>query len=117
MKTHYAPVRPEQTYSQGFWYAVIAAVLYLLCSMTLMINMLGFFLGKYPDTFDLTNSQRQLILQTMFFFTWLALGAEFFSEIETNTGLTDWTYVDGVCIILRSRSSSIRSRAYVYVRR
>ena len=59
------PQRPGQVYSQGFWHAIIAAVLYLSCSLLLMINMLGYFLGHYPQHFELTEEQRNLILQTV----------------------------------------------------
>ena len=76
-----APIRPAETYSQGFWHAIIAAVLYLITSMLLMVNMLGYFLGHYPQHFDLDDDQRTLILQTMMFFIWLAGGAGVFSNI------------------------------------
>ncbi|MCJ1286289.1 Potassium channel [Xylographa opegraphella] len=84
------PVQPLQTYSQGFWHAVIAATLYLIASMMLMVNMLGYFLGHYPQHFDLTDEQRNLILQTMMFFFWLAGGAGVFSK------LCGWSYVDAL---------------------
>ena len=59
------PHQPLETYSQGFWHAVIAAVLYLICALLLMINMLGYFLGHYPQHFELNDEQRNLILQTV----------------------------------------------------
>jgi len=81
MNEHDPPIRPGQTYSQGFWYAIIAATLYLIGSMILMINMTGYFLGHYPQHFDLDDDQRTLILQTMMFFFWLAGGAGVFSRV------------------------------------
>lgn len=96
MNVRNAPVRPQQTYTQGFWYAVIAAVLYMVCSMMLMVNMMGYFLGHYPQQFNLTDSQRTLILQTMLFFIWLAGGAGVFSRIETLYGESAWSYVDSL---------------------
>ncbi|KAF4635052.1 hypothetical protein G7Y89_g3044 [Cudoniella acicularis] len=81
MDVHVPPVRPGETYSQGFWYAVEAAVLYLVGSVILMINMTGYFLGHYPQHFDLDDDQRTLILQTMMFFFWLAGGAAVFSKV------------------------------------
>ena len=90
MHIHVPPIRPQQTYSQGFWYAVIAAILYLLSSMALMINMLGYFLGHYPRHFVLTDHQRTLILQTMMFIVWLAGGAAVFSRI------CGWSFVDAL---------------------
>ena len=75
------PVQPVQTYSQGFWHAVIAASLYLIASMLLMVNMLGYVLGHYPQHFELTDEQRHLILQTMMFFVWLAGGGAVFARV------------------------------------
>jgi potassium channel subfamily K len=98
MHIYVPPKGPLEVYSQGFWYAVFAAVLYCICSMLLMVNMLGYFLGHYPQTFDLTESQRTLILQTMLFFVWLAGGGAIFSTVESKYGNdpTNWSFVDGV---------------------
>ncbi|MCJ1390174.1 Potassium channel [Xylographa bjoerkii] len=90
MNTYVPPVQPLQTYSQGFWHAVIASALYLIASMMLMVNMLGYFLGHYPQHFDLTDEQRNLILQTMMFFFWLAGGGGVFSRV------CGWSYVDSL---------------------
>jgi potassium channel subfamily K len=88
---HYVPpVRPGETYSQGFWYAIIAAVLYLVGAMLLMVNMVGYFLGHYPQHFDLDDHQRTLILQTMMFFFWLAGGAAVFAKV------CGWSYADAL---------------------
>lgn len=66
--------------------------------MLLMVNMLGYFLGHYPQHFTLTESQRTLILQTMMFFVWLAGGAAVFSTVETKygDGTFDWSYVNSL---------------------
>lgn len=98
MEIYVAPIRPQQTYTQGYWYAVIAAVLYCVCSMLLMVNMLGYFLGHYPQHFNLTDSQRTLILQTMLFFIWLAGGAGVFSQVESlnGNGADSWSYVNAL---------------------
>ena len=90
MDKYVPPVQPLQTYSQGFWHAVIASTLYLIASMMLMVNMLGYFLGHYPQHFDLSDEQRNLILQTMMFFFWLAGGAGVFSKV------CGWSYVDAL---------------------
>ena len=86
----YVPPGPNQIYSQGYWHAVIASCLYMFCSMILMVNMLGYFLGHYPQHFTLTDEQRNLILQSIMFFIWLAGGAEIF--VQTN----DMNYPDAV---------------------
>lgn len=73
-------------WSQAFWYAVMAAALYMVAAMLLMVNMLGYFLGHYTQHFELTDEQRNLILQTMAFFIWLAGGAGVFARVN------DWSY-------------------------
>lgn len=60
--------------------------------MILMLNMLGYFLGHYPQHFELSDDQRNLILQTMLFFCWLAGGAAVFAKVE------GWSFVDSVCL-------------------
>lgn len=89
MNLHVAP-GPGEVYSEGYWNAVIAACLYMFNSMILMVNMMGYFLGHYPQHFTLTDEQRNLILQTMMFFIWLGGGAGVFSRIE------GWTYPDAL---------------------
>ena len=86
----YVPPKEGEVYSQGFWHAVIAAILYLFNSVILMVNMWGYFLGHYPQHFTLTDEQRNLILQTMMFFLWLAGGAGVYSQI------CGWSYVDAL---------------------
>lgn len=81
---------PDQVWSQGFWHAIIAAVLYLLASMMLMVNMQGYFFGHYRQHFELTEEQRNLILQTMMFFIWLAGGGGVFAKVE------GWAFVDAL---------------------
>jgi potassium channel subfamily K len=82
MHQYSGPVRPQQTWSQGFWHAIFAATLYMIGSMILMINMLGYFRGHYPQHFELDDDQRTLILQTMMFFFWLAGGAAVFQKVS-----------------------------------
>jgi potassium channel subfamily K len=98
MHLYTPPISPFQVYTQGFWYAVIAAALYFICSLLLMFNMLGYFLGHYPQQFDLTDHQRTLILQSMLFFVWLGGGGAVFSTVETHYGNDPqpWAFVDGL---------------------
>lgn len=58
--------------------------------MLLMINMVGYMLGHYTRHFDLTDEQRNLILQTMVFFVWLAGGGGIFARV------CGWTYTDAL---------------------
>ena len=92
MEIYAPPNRPIEGYTQGYWYAVAAALFYFICSMILMVNMLGYYLGHYPDHFALSDSQRTLILQTMFFFIWIAGGAAIYSRIQTDAGDRQWTF-------------------------
>lgn len=87
----YDPLQADEVYSQAYWYAIIAACLYLLNAMLLMVTMLGYFLGHYPQHFDLSDEQRSLILQTMIFFVWLGGGAGVFAKIEP-----EWSYVNAL---------------------
>lgn len=107
MNIYTPPIRPYQTYTQGFWHGVIAAVLYLICAMLLMANMMGYFLGHYPQQFNLTDSQRTLILQTMLFFIWLAGGAAMFQKVENANMVIEsvydkpgWSFSDAVRLVL-----------------
>ncbi|KAF3384317.1 Outward-rectifier potassium channel TOK1 [Penicillium rolfsii] len=74
------PTPPNELYSQAYWSAVIAASLYFILGSFLMINMLGYFLGKYPQHFSLTDDQRTLILQMTGFVVWLLIGAAIFQR-------------------------------------
>ena len=96
MNIYDPPHSPQDGYTQGFWYAIAAAAFYTICSMILMVNMLGYFLGHYPENFALSDSQRTLILQTMAFFIWLGGGAAVFSKIEQNAGEDGWGFSDAL---------------------
>lgn len=98
MHMYSPPHQPAEGYTQGFWYAISAAVLYTVCSMLLMVNMLGHFMGHYGEEFKLSDSQRTLILQTMAFFIWLAGGAAVFARLERNVGEV-WGFSDAVRIL------------------
>jgi potassium channel subfamily K, other eukaryote len=90
MHTHARPVAPFEIYSGGFWYAIAAASFYFLLASLLMVNFVGYVRGHYPQYFDLTEDQRTLIIQTMFYFIWLAGGAGVFARIE------GWEFNDAV---------------------
>ncbi|CAG8123330.1 unnamed protein product [Penicillium olsonii] len=75
------PIGDDRIFSQAYWSAVIAACLYFVLSLSLMINMLGYILGKYPQHFSLTDEQRTLILQMTAFVIWLLIGAAIFQRV------------------------------------
>ncbi|KAK9321317.1 hypothetical protein V1517DRAFT_175470 [Lipomyces orientalis] len=82
-------------FSQGYWSAVITAVLYFLCGFVLTWNLVGHLRGHYPASFILTSSQRSLMLQILCIIIWLAGGGGLFA------GIQDWSYGDAVyfCIV------------------
>ncbi|RDW93481.1 potassium channel family protein [Aspergillus mulundensis] len=98
MSIYEPPTPPNQTFSQAYWSAVISAALYFLLSLTLMVNMLGYFLGHYPQNFILTDDQRTLILQTMAFIAWLAIGGAIFSQV-IDIAYADAVYFSNVTIL------------------
>ncbi|KAL4911352.1 hypothetical protein BDW74DRAFT_172814 [Aspergillus multicolor] len=98
MSIYKSPEPPNQTFSQAYWSAVISAALYFLLALMLMINMAGYFLGHYPQNFILTDDQRTLILQTMAFIAWLAIGGAIFSQV-IHIAYADAVYFSNVTIL------------------
>ncbi|KAI1496671.1 hypothetical protein F5X99DRAFT_399528 [Biscogniauxia marginata] len=80
----------EYTWSQAFYYAMFAAVLYFIVASLMVVTVWGAEMGHYRKDFELTISQRTLMLQTIFFLVYLLLGALVFSNIE------GWDYLDSV---------------------
>ncbi|KAF8815146.1 voltage-gated potassium channel [Phlegmacium glaucopus] len=86
-------IHPTFAYSQSFYYAVISSSIYFTISTLLLLNLIGAsrFIRAYPPTFAvLSHSQRTLMLQTISFSLYLALGGGVFSAIE------GWSFTDGV---------------------
>lgn len=67
---------PDPLYqrTEGFWFAVFTAGFYFACAVCLTINFMGYFLGKYPPTFNLDTKQRRLMYYTVMFCTWCVIG-------------------------------------------
>ncbi|RYC61636.1 hypothetical protein CHU98_g4573 [Xylaria longipes] len=80
----------EYVWSQAFYYGLFAAVLYFIVASLMVITVWGAQAGHYPRDFELTMSQRTLMLQTILFLTYLLLGALVFSHVE------GWLYLDAV---------------------
>ncbi|CAJ2505348.1 Uu.00g127420.m01.CDS01 [Anthostomella pinea] len=85
-------VQPEIEYvwSQAFYYGLFAAILYFIVASLMVVNVWGALKGHYAKDFELTTSQRTLMLQTILFLGYLLLGALVFSHIE------GWSYLDAV---------------------
>ncbi|KAL8393667.1 hypothetical protein RB595_003415 [Gaeumannomyces hyphopodioides] len=80
----------EHMWSQAFWYGVFAGLLYFIVASLLVVTAWGANKGRYEKDFQLTASQRTLMLQTIMFLMYLLLGALVFSTIE------GWQYLDAV---------------------
>jgi potassium channel subfamily K len=76
--------------TSAFYYAIMAAAIYLIIAILMCLTVYGAWKGHYARQFNLTAAQRTLMLQTMSFFTYLLLGALVFSHIEK------WEYLDAV---------------------
>jgi potassium channel subfamily K len=82
---------PEtQEFSQAFYYAIISAALYFLVAILMTITVIGALAGKYEKNFQLTMSQRTLMLQTISLLVYLEISALIFSHVE------GWSFLDAV---------------------
>ncbi|KAI1078071.1 hypothetical protein F5B20DRAFT_549092 [Whalleya microplaca] len=80
----------EYVWSQAFYYGMYAAILYFIVASLMVITVWGAESGHYDKDFELTASQRTLMLQTILFLMYLLIGALVFSKIE------GWNYLDAV---------------------
>ncbi|KAI0839786.1 voltage-gated potassium channel [Hypoxylon sp. FL0890] len=80
----------EYVWSEAFYYGLFAAILYFLVASLMVITVWGAETGHYAKDFELTISQRTLMLQTIVFLVYLLLGALVFCNIE------GWNYLDTV---------------------
>ncbi|KAF3061701.1 Outward-rectifier potassium channel TOK1 [Daldinia childiae] len=80
----------EYVWSQAFYYGLFAAIIYFIVASLMVITVWGAQTGHYGKDFELTTSQRTLMLQTILFLVYLLLGAFVFSKIE------GWNYLDSV---------------------
>ncbi|KAI2628783.1 voltage-gated potassium channel [Hypoxylon sp. NC1633] len=80
----------EYVWSQAFYYGMYAAILYFIVATLMVITVWGAQAGHYGKDFELTMSQRTLMLQTIMFLVYLLVGALVFSKVE------GWDYLDSV---------------------
>ena len=81
---------PGQTLAQGYYYACMAAFIYMLIAILLSATLIGVYLGKYSREYKLTMAQRSLMFQTMTFVGYLLAAAAVYSRIE------GWFFLDAV---------------------
>jgi potassium channel subfamily K len=80
----------EHALSQAFYYGIIAAGLYFIIASLMVFTAFGAWKGHYSKDFQLTSSQRTLMLQTIGFMVYLLLGALVFCKVE------GWQFLDAV---------------------
>lgn len=86
------PGASAHEFSQAYYYAIIAATIYMILPSLLIANAMGAYVfHAYPPSFNaLTVPQRTLMLQTIGYVFYLAAGAGVFAHVE------GWNYLDGV---------------------
>ncbi len=84
------PPPEEHALSQAYYYAIMAAAIYFIISSLMALTAFGAYKGHYDKEFQLTTSQRTLMLQTIGFMAYLLLGALVFSYVES------WHFLDAV---------------------
>jgi potassium channel subfamily K len=80
----------EHALSQAYYYGIIAAGLYFIIASLMVFTVFGAWKGHYSKDFQLSPSQRTLMLQTIGFMVYLLLGALVFCKVE------GWQYLDAV---------------------
>ncbi|KAH0829330.1 potassium channel [Fonsecaea pedrosoi] len=89
------PADTLATYSQAFYYAIFACVIYfILASMLLVTHInLRYRAPQFSRSFKLTMSQRSLMLQTILFVSYLLAAGAVYSRIE------NWDFLDAVYFV------------------
>ncbi|KAF2192448.1 potassium channel-like protein [Zopfia rhizophila CBS 207.26] len=80
----------EHALTQAYYYGIIAAGLYCIIALLMIVTVVGAYRGHYPKEFRLTTPQRTLMLQTISFMVYILLGALVYSKVE------GWQYLDAV---------------------
>ena len=84
------PPPERQALSQGFYYAIIAAVLSFVVTALMLVTVSVAYKGDHGPEFKLTLKQRTLMLQTISFLVHLLTGAGVYSRIE------GWAFLDAM---------------------
>lgn len=80
----------DRALTQAFYYAIMAAAIYFIIATLMVITVYGAIRGEYHREFELTTSQRTLMLQTIGFLIYLLGGAAVYARIEA------WVFLDAV---------------------
>ena len=84
------PPGQARTFSQAYYYAVLAAALYFVVASLLVATASGVWFGRYSSDFKLTFSQKTLMIQVLLFLGYVLAAAAVYAYIE------DWDYLDAV---------------------
>lgn len=84
------PPGQARTFSQAYYYAILAAALYFMVASLLVATATGVWFGRYSSDFKLTFSQKTLMIQVLLFIGYLLSAAAVYAYIE------DWDYLDAV---------------------
>ncbi|MCJ1479073.1 Potassium channel [Lambiella insularis] len=87
------PVGQDRTFSQAYYYAILAAALDFILASMMVVTALGVYIGRYSREFKLTMSQRSLMFQTTTFIGYILAAGAVYSKIE------GWDYLDGVYFV------------------
>lgn len=74
----------------SYYFACFAAALYFMMASLMCLTVWGALSGRYAKKFDITTSQRTLMMQTIALMVYLLVGAGIY------TGLENWRYNDSV---------------------
>ncbi|KAI9808583.1 MAG: hypothetical protein M1825_003732 [Sarcosagium campestre] len=84
------PSPPGHALTQAFYYAIMSAALYFIIATLMLSTVYGAWRGHYKKEFNLTTSQRTLMLQTISLLVYMHLGAVVYAHIE------GWEFLDAV---------------------
>ena len=84
------PQGEDRALGQAYYYAIMAAALYFIIASLMVFTVFGAIKGHYAKEFQLSMSQRTLMLQTIFYMVYLLGGAAVFARIES------WKFLDAV---------------------
>ncbi|CAG8274958.1 unnamed protein product [Penicillium salamii] len=86
----YKPENDGRIYSQSYYHGTFAAGIYFIISSLMAVTGYGAWRDHYSREYNLTTSQRTLMLQTIIFFIYLLGGAAVYARIE------QWRFLDAL---------------------
>ena len=84
------PPESNPALTGAFYYAILAAGLYIVVASLMSVTVYGAYRRHYSETFELTMSQRTLMLQTIAYLVYLLGGAAVYAHIE------NWLFLNAV---------------------